>query len=218
MNILKIYRMLKKSAGLAILLLGYMLPGVVAAESVHGRVTFVGTIGEFREPTGVFHAQFRFRVSESTCSITIRGVLLAGKFRTQGELDVMSADNQRNTLIVEMTGRTNKSVGYFQAMDNATLAGAGAVLVFIREAGIRDDQAIRTMSDDDLRNTLIVVLETRTNLQVGVLQGMTNVDLVLLGLGRKDRWIHVRSGRMDGKFQHNSANFRNAYNGSSPLI
>ena len=86
MNILKIYRMLKKSAGLAILLLGYMFPGVVAAESVHGRVTFVGTIGEFREPTGVFHAQFRFRVSESTCSnsitITIPGVLLAGKFRT----------------------------------------------------------------------------------------------------------------------------------------
>ncbi len=29
---------------------------------------------------------------------------------------------------------------------------------------------------------------------------------------RKDRWIHVRSGRMDGNFQHNSANFRNAYN------
>lgn len=28
----------------------------------------------------------------------------------------------------------------------------------------------------------------------------------------KDRWIHVRSGRMDGKFIHNMANFRNAYN------
>ena|SRR5262245_14527220 len=28
----------------------------------------------------------------------------------------------------------------------------------------------------------------------------------------KDRWIYVRSGRMDGGSQHNSVNFRNAYN------
>lgn len=27
----------------------------------------------------------------------------------------------------------------------------------------------------------------------------------------KERWIHVKSGRMDGKFIHNMANFRNAY-------
>ena len=26
-----------------------------------------------------------------------------------------------------------------------------------------------------------------------------------------NRWIHVRSGRMDGEFAHNSANLRNAY-------
>lgn len=28
----------------------------------------------------------------------------------------------------------------------------------------------------------------------------------------KERWVLVKSGRMDGDFQHNSANFRNAYN------
>jgi hypothetical protein len=27
----------------------------------------------------------------------------------------------------------------------------------------------------------------------------------------KDRWIHIRSGRMDGEFAHNSVNMRNAY-------
>ena len=26
-----------------------------------------------------------------------------------------------------------------------------------------------------------------------------------------ERWIHIRSGRMDGQFAHNSANFRNAF-------
>jgi hypothetical protein len=71
------------------------------ASSVFGKVTFVGTIGEDATATNGYHAQFRFRVSNSTCD----------------------SDN------------------------------------------------------------------------VG-----------------KDRWIHVRSGRMDGIFAHNSANFRNAYN------
>jgi hypothetical protein len=28
---------------------------------------------------------------------------------------------------------------------------------------------------------------------------------------QRDRWIHVRSGRMDGQFAHNSANLKNAY-------
>jgi hypothetical protein len=91
-----------KSTGLAIVLLGCMVPCVVAAEQVVGRVSFVGTIGEFNEAPGVFHAQFRMRISESTCSST--------------------------------------------------------------------------------------------------------------GNVRRDRWIHVRSGRMDAPFQHNSVNFRNGYN------
>ena len=34
----------------------------------------------------------------------MRGILLAGQFRTQHELDTMSADDQRNTLIVELAG------------------------------------------------------------------------------------------------------------------
>ena len=40
---------------------------------------------------------------------TIRGVLLAGKFRTQHELNNMSHDDQRNTLIVELTAHSNQS-------------------------------------------------------------------------------------------------------------
>ena len=53
----------------------------------------------------------------------IRGVLAAGRMRTQHELNTMSHDDQRNTLIVEMAGRTNQSGGHFQGMDDQTLAG-----------------------------------------------------------------------------------------------
>jgi hypothetical protein len=115
----------------------------------------------------------------------IRGVMLAGKFRTHRELNAMSHDGQRNTLITELSGRTNLSpVGaHFQAMDDPTLAGTGGVLVFLREAKIRDDSAIKTMSDDELRNIMIVEIGAQTHLPGPVLQGMSNMDLVLLGLG-----------------------------------
>ena len=54
-------------AGLAVLLAAGALPPPAAAETVHGRVTFVGTLGEERQPDGALHARFRFRLSESGC-------------------------------------------------------------------------------------------------------------------------------------------------------
>ena len=112
----------------------------------------------------------------------IRGVLLAGPFRTQHELNGMSADDQRNTLIVELVGRTNQTVAHFQAMDDATLAGTGATLVFLRRAGIRTDDELKSISDDDQRNILIVEIGSQTG-RGSELQGLSNMDLVLQGLG-----------------------------------
>ncbi|MDH5178105.1 MAG: hypothetical protein OEZ39_16490 [Gammaproteobacteria bacterium] len=76
-------------------------PKIVFAETIFGKVAFVGTTSEYMEKAGVYHATFRFKVSQSIC----------GNDKTP-----------------------------------------------------------------------------------------------------KDRWIVVRSGRMDGVFIHNMANFRNAYN------
>src|SRR6185436_1614037 len=108
----------------------------------------------------------------------IRGVLLAGKFRTQQGLNTMSREDQRNTLIVELSGRTNQPVAHFQAMNDATLAGAGAALVFLREGKIREDGVLKSMSDDDQRNTLIVEIAGQTHLPIPVLQSMGSIDLV----------------------------------------
>jgi hypothetical protein len=113
----------------------------------------------------------------------IRGVLLAGKFRTQHEVNKMSPDDQRNTLIVELSNRTNQKGRHFQAMDDFTLAGTGAVLVFLREAEIRNDAELKTMSDGDQRNMLIVEINDQTQLDISRLQGATNMNLVRLGLG-----------------------------------
>jgi hypothetical protein len=121
--------------------------------------------------------------------IPVRGTLQIGGFRTYRELNRMSHADHRNTLITELAGRTNQSVEHYQSLHDEQLAGAGAVLVFIRQAGIRDDADIKGMSDDDLRNTVIVELNAQTGLAVPELQGMSNRDLILLGLGKREYFI-----------------------------
>ncbi len=116
----------------------------------------------------------------------IRGVLIAGRFRTQRELNQMSLDDQRNTLIVELTAHSNQS--NYQAFNNAELEGMGAVMVYLRGAGIRSDADLRRMSADDQRNTLISALGVQTHLG-GELQRLPNLDLVVLGLGDSDALV-----------------------------
>ena len=82
--------------------------------------------------------------------VTSRGILFAGKWRTQDELNQMSDEDMRNTLIVELSKHTNQPEGYFQGYKNTDdLVGKGAVVVFLRDRGIRDDATLKTMSDAD---------------------------------------------------------------------
>ncbi|SFR29533.1 hypothetical protein SAMN04488564_1206 [Lentzea waywayandensis] len=107
-----------------------------------------------------------------------RGVLLAGRFRSQHQLNTMSRDDMRNTLIVVMASLSNQKD--YQAYSDPELAGVGAVMVFLRETGIRDDAALRKMSADDQRNVAIVELAAQTGRN---LQGLSNLDLALTALG-----------------------------------
>jgi len=111
---------------------------------------------------------------------TISSVLIVGQFRRPSDLVGMSLDDQRNILIVELSGRTNQSGGYYQSLDNDTLAGAGAMLVFVREAKIRTDETLKTLTDDDIRNIFIVEIFGRTGRTD--LQGLTNIQLVHVAL------------------------------------
>ena len=110
----------------------------------------------------------------------IRGCLLAGRFRSQYDLNVIDREGQRNTLIVEMTAHSNQT--NYQAYNDAQLEGVGAVMVALRQLGIRDDAALRTMSADDQRNTLIVEVDAQTK-RGQALQGLSNIELVQTLLG-----------------------------------
>ena len=112
----------------------------------------------------------------------IRGVLLAGGFRTHVQLCAMTADDQRNTLIVQMNHFSNQSIAHFQSLNDNDLAGAGAIMVFHLVTLSRTAVQLKTMSTDDQRNTLIVGL-SHMEISIQTLQGFSSVNLVLLALG-----------------------------------
>ncbi len=146
------------------------IPTSVKDQLTNGITSYLAAFGASLSP---------FDVDEG---FPIRGVLLLGRFRTQRELNAMSYEDMRNTVIVEMSQHSNQSIGWFQAQDDATLGGMGAAMVFLLNTGIRDVPALRTMSADDQRNTLIVELDAQTG-QGRALQAFSTLDLVLIALG-----------------------------------
>jgi Clostridium epsilon toxin ETX/Bacillus mosquitocidal toxin MTX2 len=117
-----------------------------------------------------------------TIEMTLRGVLLAGKWRRADELNHMPTVEKRNALVVELSKRTNQTVKYFSGFDDDTLVGKGATVVFLREAGIRDDNALKNMSDGDERNAMVVEINNRTDRGIPQLSAMSDRELVQVGL------------------------------------
>jgi hypothetical protein len=126
---------------------------------------------------GETFAEVTTQLFENPIEMTPGGILVAGKWRTQDELNKMPAEDIRNTLIVALSKHTNQPVEYFQGFNNDDLVGKGAVVAFLRKAAIRDDAALKNMTDADQRKALIYVLAPRPGLQ-----DMSNQKLVQIGL------------------------------------
>jgi hypothetical protein len=113
----------------------------------------------------------------------ITSVMLVGELRApQQRLSDMSHVDKRNTLIAELAARTRDTVGYYQSLDDAELAGVGALLVYLRAIGNRTDQQIRMLSADDMRDIVMIDAAAHTS-RSGDLRHYDNMELVQLLLG-----------------------------------
>ncbi|NML65452.1 hypothetical protein HHL22_09570 [Hymenobacter sp. RP-2-7] len=108
-------------------------------------------------------------------------VLLGGPWRSAAELSLMSEEDKRNTLIVELSKHTSQSVAHFQGLPTDALVGSGAIAVFLQQAGIRSLADMLAMTDDDQRNTLIVENNLHTSISIPELQAMDSQKLVQVG-------------------------------------
>merc|ERR1719187_139090 len=110
-------------------------------------------------------------------------VLLQFQWRNQAELAKMSEDDKRNILIVEISKHSTIEVPDLQGRLNVgprhgSLVDIGSMIVTLKQNGWRTKEGLEKMSYDDMRNTLIVELNTRDGTTIRELQGKSDAELV----------------------------------------
>ena len=112
--------------------------------------------------------------------------LLFGGWRTKQEVDEMSDEEKRNTLIVELEKITSYSIEELQELSTngelESLVGIAAISVFLESRLIRSTDELYTMTYEEQRNTLIADLNVNANYDVSYMQGLGDFDVVTLGL------------------------------------
>lgn len=114
--------------------------------------------------------------------MTLGGVLRAGKWKTEDELKTYSDFDCYNTIVSQLKVHSKQDEAYYGHFSGDELIGKGAIVVFLSQVAGYGRDTLKTMSDGDHRNTIIAENNKRTGIAIGLLQGMTNQDLVLLGL------------------------------------
>jgi hypothetical protein len=103
-------------------------------------------------------------------------------WRTAPEVEAMSEDDQRNTVIVELNKKGLGSISHLQGWTNAQLAQAADTPTRLDEClitnGWKSAEQMEGWSGDDQRNTVIVELNNAGFGSISYLQGNSNGDLV----------------------------------------
>ena len=129
----------------------------------------------------------------SQIDLSVRGILLAGKWRTADDLDTMSSEDKRNTLITELGGHSNQDGPYFWGMDDAALAQKGAVVVFLLTTGLRDRKWLQAHSCAEHRAAVVQLIHNARDEPHKTLEGLSEGELVRWGFVIKPKAAAVRA-------------------------
>jgi hypothetical protein len=122
-------------------------------------------------------------MSVFSMEMTLRGVLLAGKWATEAELKKHDDEWWRNGLIIKLHEYTKAEPGFsYQSFTNDDLISNAAMVVFLSQARGHGIDALKNMSADQQRNSMVVHDNQHTGIPVGILQGLSNRQLVRVAL------------------------------------
>ena len=121
----------------------------------------------------------------SQIDMTVRGILAAGKWRTADELDTISREDKRNTLIVELGGHSNQDGAYFWGLDDAALVQRGAVILFLLTTGIHDRSWLKAHSCAEHRDAVIQLIHSARDEPYDTLKKLSEGELVRWGFAIK---------------------------------
>ncbi len=116
-----------------------------------------------------------------TVEISISLGILLNQWRTLEQLTEMQVDDQRNTIIVELSKVSTDSVPFLQGVSNTDLACSAMVYWLQIQYGVSPG-TLNNFSLGQQRNNIIVHLEQIWNLPVAQLQSMDNAQLIGLML------------------------------------
>ncbi len=118
----------------------------------------------------------------SVMKMTIAGMLVAGKWRTQGALRMVNEDAARNTLITDLHNHTTDGK-YLQGFNDARLVEIAAVIVFLMAAKIHDRAWLQAHSVKEHRDELITFVHGWTDEPEKSLRSFSDTELVSWGFG-----------------------------------
>lgn len=122
------------------------------------------------------------------------GVLLVGDWSAATGTTGLAGED-RAALIERMGSLSSDAAEELESLSDEDLAGRGAVAAFLLAAAIRGKDELARTSCEDQRNTLIVENHKHAGVAGEQLQGMTNRQLVGVGLRWFD-WAAQLSGRL----------------------
>jgi hypothetical protein len=117
----------------------------------------------------------------SVISGQLASALLANNWTTAAGLAVMTAEDERNTLIDRLAGGTAAEIPFLQSLTNDELVWKALMHAWLKESRTRTVEELTAMSPEDHRNTMIVRLAELTGTPGSVYQGYSDASLVRAG-------------------------------------
>ena len=186
--------------------------GTMAVDKPEGALDGRGRLDPLKERLKALGLRFELPVE-----MTPRAVLLAGQWATEDDLkpkggwrdpnDFRTADDEiRERLVKTILDNSDaRRAGNIGLTDSANLAGIGAVIVFLRDAGICDRRALQGMTTKQQKETLISEIQRWTGKPYDELAGLPCETLIEIGVefdrrfsSRRTRDRDIRRGQTEG--------------------
>ena len=104
----------------------------------------------------------------------IAKALYVNNWKSIIDLKNSSHNDMRNSLIVALNSRSSETISFLQSKNDMELAWASLMYRFLKDAGIKTEGQLSTMSLDDYRNSIIVANNSNTTHTITTLQGYDN--------------------------------------------
>jgi hypothetical protein len=104
----------------------------------------------------------------------IAKALYVNNWKSIIDIKNISHNDMRNSLIIELNNKSSESISTLQSKDDATLAWASLMYRFLKDASIKTEIELSTMSLEDYRNEIIVANNLNTSNTISTLQSYDN--------------------------------------------